>query len=90
MGNFVLHELILCVSEGFPLLLLCMHNVGMETEDLHELILCVSDDPLSERILIHIVCMGTFALHGLILCVSGEPLSQLRKLYSLMYLFILM
>ena len=31
-----LHERILCVSEGFLSLLLCVHNLGIETSDLHD------------------------------------------------------
>ena len=71
MGTFGLHELILCVSEGVPSELLCIHIVGMGTFGLHELILCVAEGFLSELLCIHIVDIGTsFDLHGLILCVS--------------------
>ena len=42
-----LHELILYVSEGFLLLLLCIYNVCMGTFDLHGLILYVSEGVLS-------------------------------------------
>ena len=47
-------------------MLLCIHNVSMETFGLHGLILCVSEGLLSELLCIHIVGMGTFGLHGLI------------------------
>ena len=48
MGSFVLHELILCASEGFLSELLGVHNEGMGTFDLHGLILSVSVGFLSE------------------------------------------
>ena len=51
-------------------MLLCIHNVCMETFDLHGLILCVSEDYFSELLCIHIVDIETFDLHALILCVS--------------------
>ena len=43
METFGLHELILCVSEGFLSELLYVHNVGIETFDLYELNLYVSE-----------------------------------------------
>ena len=46
MVTFDLHGLILCVSEGFLFLLLCIHNVGMGSFDLHGLILYVSEGVL--------------------------------------------
>ena len=64
-----LHERILCVSEGFLWLLLCIHIVGMRTFYLHEMILCVSEGLHSVLLCIHNVGMGTFAPHGLTLCV---------------------
>ena len=48
METFVLHGLILCVSEGVLSVLLYIHIEGMETFDLHELILCVSEGLLFE------------------------------------------
>ena len=44
MRTFVLHGLILCVSEYVFFQMLCTHNVDIETSDLHGLILCVSED----------------------------------------------
>ena len=48
METFDLHGLILCVSEGFLSVLLCIDNVGMGTFGLHGLILCVSGGVVSE------------------------------------------
>ena len=48
METFDLHGLILCVSEGFLSLLLCIHIVDIGTFDLHGQILCVSEGYLSE------------------------------------------
>ena len=42
METFVLHELILCVSEDYDIELPYVHSVGIETFDLHGLILCAS------------------------------------------------
>ena len=55
METFDFHGLILCVSEGLFLKLLCVHNEDMETFDLHGLILCVSEHLLSELLCVHIV-----------------------------------
>ena len=46
--TFGLHVLILCVSEGFLSLLLCIHTAGIGTFDLHALILHVSEGVLSQ------------------------------------------
>ena len=43
IGTFVLHELILCVSEGVLSELLCTHIVDIGTFYLHGLILCVPE-----------------------------------------------
>ena len=42
IGTFCLSGLILCVSEGFLSVLLCIYNVGMGIFDLHVLIVYVS------------------------------------------------
>ena len=47
MGAFGLHGLIFCVSYGDLSMLLCIHNVSMETFDLHGQILCVYEGVLS-------------------------------------------
>ena len=70
------YELILCVSEGFLSVLLCIDNVGIETVCLHALILCVSEGFLSELLCVHIVGIGTSDLHVVILCVSEGLLSK--------------
>ena len=46
MGTFDLHELILCVSEGFLSELPCIHIVGIETFDLYGLTLDAFQNPL--------------------------------------------
>ena len=68
MKMFALHGLILCVSEGVVLLLLCSHNVCIEMFDLHVLILCASEDRFSILLCSYIGCKQKqmLVLHGVI------------------------
>ena len=67
MGNFDLHGLILCVSEGVLAELLCIHIVGIGTFGLYGQISYVSEDYLSDLHCVHNEDIETFDLYGLTL-----------------------
>ena len=60
METFGLHELIVCVAEGYFSELLCIHNMSIGTLDLHGLNLRVSEGFLSELLCNHIVNIDGF------------------------------